>query len=97
MKQGRRVYPPEPNEEFEHPLPEDCQPGDYWFQDGRWLCCIPAKPAEHGLVLGDLSKHHVVEHDDKTITVSPSILVTYGKKSGESWHGYLEHGIWREV
>ena len=45
--------------------------------------------------MGNLSAHTVVEHEDGTITVSPSILVTghYGKQ----WHGYLERGIWRQV
>lgn len=38
-----------------------------------------------------LVTHSIVEHEDGTITVSPSILVT----GGEEWHGYLERGIWR--
>jgi hypothetical protein len=45
---------------------------------------------------GNLSGHSVVEHDDGTITVSPSILVNKGE-GNVSWHGYLEKGIWREV
>ena len=45
--------------------------------------------------LGRLSKHEVVEHEDGTITVSPSILVSTPK--GEAWHGFLERGIWREA
>lgn len=44
--------------------------------------------------LGDLAAHDVVEHEDGTITVSPSILVSDG--TGELWHGYLERGEWRE-
>lgn len=44
--------------------------------------------------MANLSRHTVVEHEDGTITVSPSILITGG---GRSWHGYLERGVWREV
>ena len=39
-----------------------------------------------------IAKHTVIEHGDGTITVSPSILITGVKQ----WHGYLEHGVWRE-
>lgn len=46
-------------------------------------------------LLARLANHDIVEHEDGTITVSPSILCTgyYGKQ----WHGYLERGVWREV
>lgn len=44
---------------------------------------------------GRLSVHTVVEHEDGTITVSPSILFTEDSQ-GPGWHGYLEKGIWRE-
>lgn len=88
---GRRVYPPEPNEEFEHPLPLDLQPYDYWFDKtlGYWMIYCP-----NGGV-GNLIKHNVIEHDDGTITVSPSILVT--THFGGSWHGYIERGIWKDA
>ena len=48
----------------------------------------------------NLARHTVTEHDDGTITVAPSILVTAPAPSGvksERWHGYLERGIWRAV
>lgn len=45
--------------------------------------------------LGNLAAHDVEEHEDGTITVSPSILVS--DHTGELWHGYLERGVWREV
>jgi hypothetical protein len=75
--------------------------GEGWV----WMCCTP-----NGLI-GDLSLHTVVEHDDKTITVSPSILSQGGKHvfvDGDDaelyesrglvgeWHGYLTAGVWSE-
>lgn len=61
--------------------------GTYWRRNDRWYCITPVGQ------FGDLSKHAIAEHEDGTITVSPSILVTGG---GESWHGFLECGLWRE-
>jgi hypothetical protein len=55
-----------------------------------WECCTPNGHQ------GNLGRHEVVEHDDETITVSPSILVSVPPGT-EVWHGYLEHGVWREV
>jgi hypothetical protein len=63
--------------------------------DGTWQCHAPC---EGGGTLGNLSAHKVVEHEDGTITVSPSILIRSGDGQGgwiESFHGYLEHGVWR--
>lgn len=49
---------------------------------------------------GNLMNHTVVEHEDGTITVTPSILVSKCRKDGwkgkELWHGHLERGVWRE-
>lgn len=42
----------------------------------------------------NLSAHEVTEHEDGTITVSPSILVT--SHEGQ-WHGYLRKGEWEKV
>ncbi len=65
-------------------------PGDYGrHQNGQWMACTP-----NGL-LGNLDSHEVIENADLTITVSPSILVE--NYDGTRWHGYLEHGVWREV
>lgn len=87
---GRRVYDVEPHK-FE--------PGDYgwWVQGGHW---VAETPNGHG---ANLSGHKVVEHDDKTITVSPSVAVgssrwdaTKGKMVPfEVYHGFLERGVWR--
>ena len=98
--QGRRRYPPDPTEDFPNPIPDDCQPGDYWIDQATqvWYCQCP-----NGL-FGSLEKHQVTEHEDRTITVSPSILVKIADSRSEgihersrSWHGYLEQGVWREV
>lgn len=68
----------------------DFSPGDYGrMRDGRWLVKSP-RGSGH---LGDLSMHTVTEHEDGTITVSPSILVTDGRAP---WHGYLERAVLRE-
>jgi len=68
--------------------------GDYGKAiDGTWYAKIPNGP--HAGSHGNLKNHIVTEHEDGTITVSPSILVEYG--DGKSWHGYLEKGIWRTV
>lgn len=70
------------------------EPGAYWFEakHGQWSAMPPGAP-EH--CWGNLSAHAVLEHDDGTITVSPSILIQMPPMF--SWHGYLEGGVWREV
>ena len=80
---GRRVYPDEKGR-------LNLSEGDYGKGvDGLWEC---RPPGHH---LGSLANHEVVEHEDGTITVSPSILIDYPPEG--SWHGYLEKGIWREA
>lgn len=66
--------------------------GAYWRDSrGAWMAMTP-----NGY-LGDLSGHEVTEHDDGTITVSPSIRVSSHRHGRDvSWHGYLERGWWRE-
>lgn len=68
----------------------DVQPGDYWKNEwGWWYANTPNS------LLGNLKGHEVTEHEDGTISVSPSILVNDGRPN--AWHGYLEHGTWRAV
>ena len=88
MTQGRR---------WDNPNDEMPQPGDYGkLSDGSWYGSPPAAIDTDGFpLLANLSKHNVTEHDDGTITVSPSILIT--SWNGKSWHGFLERGVWREV
>jgi len=77
-------------------LPDDSwilAPGDYVKVDGVWHLRAPLNMSGKSYV-GTLSTHTVVEHEDGTITVSPSILQQWG--DGEMiWHGFLEHGVWR--
>jgi len=68
------------------------QAGDYGFfpDTNEWLVWLP-----NGSYTGYLN-HTITEHDDGTISVSPSILMQ--DDAGRTlWHGFLEHGVWREV
>ena len=81
---GRRIYPD---------VDGKCryQPGDYGKEaDGTWMFRCP-DPDIH---LGSLERHTVTEHEDGTITVSPSILIRHG--DDKSWHGYLKRGVWQQ-
>lgn len=73
------------------------KPGDYWSDpSGVWYAACPMPLDEDGLVtaLALLAGHRVTEHEDGTITVSPSILCRGG---GQEYHGWLEHGEWRSA
>ena len=72
------------------------EPGGYrrtQHPDGSWCwyCCTPNN--HHA----NLGAHDVIEHEDGTITVSPSILITTVEAGAkrELWHGWLERGVWR--
>ncbi len=91
---GRRVYP---NDQ-----------GQLSFSEGEYAQSIedPAKwhirpPGSHlGTIFNQrLTKnpehHDIEEHEDGTITVSPSIQLSTGDPSLD-WHGYLERGVWRK-
>jgi hypothetical protein len=74
------------------------KPGDYGKTEGHWYACAPATVPEHplnvhNLFVADLTRHEVVEHEDGSLTVAPSILIT--RHDGQ-WHGFLERGLWRE-
>lgn len=67
------------------------QSGEYGkISDGNWYCCPPDSD-----LVGNLSGHEVVEHEDGTISVTPSILISSHK--GESWHGWLTYGKWQQA
>ncbi len=90
--QGRRVYPPE----YTQLKTSDIEPGDYWKDESMgWMCRSPI-----GGPVGSLRAHDVTEHEDKTITVHPSILITgydEEKKEDFQYHGYLQKGVWYQV
>jgi hypothetical protein len=81
----------------DNPNDELPKPGEYGKgSDGKWYGCPPQYIEGDDLPLvGNLSAHQVVEHEDGTITVSPSILIR--RHNGHEWHGFLEHGVWREA
>lgn len=70
---------------------QSLNPGEYGkWTDGTWFGCTPN---DEGCNLGS---HQVTEHEDGTITVSPSIGVSDGRVGAPFlWHGFLERGIWR--
>ncbi len=60
----------------------------YWKDEGIWYLYLPH------CGLGNLKNHTVEEHEDGTITASPSILVT--AHGGAKRHGFLRRGLWEE-
>lgn len=66
------------------------KPGDYYFYPEVGWCGVTPDGQQAGL-----RGHEVTEHEDGTISVSPSILVSSPGKP--AWHGYLERGVWRSV
>jgi hypothetical protein len=71
--------------------PHELEPGDYAKRRGQWFGRIPNGDL---FLTANMTNHSVVEHEDGTITVSPSILCDGGMNG--RWHGYLERGVWRE-
>lgn len=64
--------------------------GEYGYSENhkRWEA---RPPGQH---VSSIEKHDVMVHEDNSITVSPSILISDG--SGELWHGFLRRGVWEE-
>lgn len=64
-------------------------------------CWRVVVPLGNGWGIGNLDAHTVREHEDGTISVRPndgssnSILVSRGGPKAASWHGYIEHGVFR--
>ena len=77
--EGKRTY---------RMLPDSGEYGQH--ENGNWYCCPPNTD-----LIGNITAHNITEHEDGTITVSPSILIK--RYDGKQWHGYLERGVWREV
>lgn len=66
---------------------------EYGRRGPNWYGVTP-----NGL-LCTLTKHTVIEHEDGTISVSPSIAAEGGTIDGRSayWHGFLTRGAWSEL
>lgn len=69
-------------------------PGSYMKvlrEDGGTWCWYLRSPAGDVCTIGWQfgAAHQIVEHDDGTISVSPSIVFPNG-----GYHGFLRHGIW---
>ena len=74
---GKYPYEIEPN----------LEPGDYASSiHGLW--CVRAPNGDQGSLRP--SVHTIVENEDGTITVSPSIQF----ETGQRYHGYLKAGVW---
>lgn len=67
---------------------DDTKAGDYWKLGDQWFLVSPE--GEFG---GTDTRWTVVEHEDGTITISPSVFFN----SPRGWHGFLQRGIWRRV
>jgi hypothetical protein len=71
------------------------QPGDYWKDSGGYFGGVT--PNGH---FCNLAAHAIIEHDDATITVTPSILVSGNvgvSPVRTMWHGWLKNGEWIEA
>lgn len=73
-------------------------PGEYGKdKDGSWWVRAPKGGGAGAMITGRGadSDWKVIEHEDGTITVSPS-LGFMREGGGYTFHGYLEKGVWRE-
>lgn len=71
---------------------DQAKPGDYCLADPGVLptdddCWLVIAPDGSMCSLGAVSPHTVTEHEDGTITVTPSIVTN-------TWHGFLQAGVW---
>lgn len=74
----------------------------YWFRPGDgWYLYVP------GVGTCSIRKHQVTEHEDGSITASPSILVEGADELEDAdgggfpprrrRHGHLQRGVWQDV
>lgn len=83
--QGRRIYVDEKGSLV-------FKPGDYGkSKDGIWVARTPTG------ITGTLQNHEIVEHEDGTITVSPSIILYPDGEGKATYHGFLKKGVWSEA
>jgi len=74
-------------------------PGEYrkGLNPNEWWIYPPPSekyPTPH---IGRIAIHTVEEHEDGTITVSPSIRELGYQDMPDAWHGFLKHGVWSEA
>lgn len=71
-----------------------------WFMFPRELAegrgPIQARVALKGHGIDGEPEWEITEHDDGTISLSPSLDYRLTPPD-RGWHGWLEHGVWREV
>jgi hypothetical protein len=80
------------------------RPGDYLLlpdRDAVW-CVLPIGtvnriPVNEEGQTSDPVAWGLIEHEDGTISLTPSILCHAVPDYSQGWHGYLERGVWREV
>jgi len=83
ITQGHRLYPTDKDKIF-----ETMKLIDYFkLSSGEFIICTPNN------LIASIRNHTVIEHENGTISVSPSILIN----GTGTWHGFLEKGIWREI
>lgn len=63
----------------------------YWQEADAWFLLLPDEVT--GAILANLASHTVEEHEDGTISVTPSIKVWDDRVTR---HGYLTRGVWTE-
>lgn len=81
------------------------EPGDYCVREDERIGRVAWVVTPNGNGPARLESWDLTEHDDGTITLSPSILAHATGRLGDDgervevpeWHGYLERGVWREV
>lgn len=81
---------------LEHPATDPVPVGAYGRATvGDEVVWMAMTPNGH---IANLKRHQVVEHDDGTITVTPSILVTVPNHPdpviAAGFHGFLTRGRW---
>jgi hypothetical protein len=84
---GRRVYP---GDDGAFKLE---RPGDYGRDThGQWWAWAPCSSAPgESRAVGVLTDHEIEEHEDYTITVTPSLVF------GDRYHGWLRRGEWTDA
>jgi hypothetical protein len=86
-RQGQRLYS---LKDDWSDLLEGCY---YKLPSGEWAIYPP------GGNFGTISPkvHSITEHEDGTVTMTPSILYHPWLNGSNGWHGYLERGVWRRI